>query len=128
MTADRFVNVIRASDDGRAVYVGQGTKARCHQKHRKNPNINALIRSGGTFPAEIVAGPMSQADAWAEEIRLIAIHSPYGDGLPPPPPDVKDQLLWRLANGTYQPDVPKRYRLEQRTIADMEVRFRDGPA
>jgi hypothetical protein len=52
--------------------------------------------------------------------------SRFDDGLPPPPPDVKDQLLWRLANGTYQPDVPAvRRRREERTVENSQVRLRD---
>jgi hypothetical protein len=79
-TRDRYVYQIRASDDGRVVYIGMGKWKRCHCKHRKNLDINALIDAGGTLPVEIVAGPLSQADAWALEIELIAKHRRPVDG------------------------------------------------
>jgi hypothetical protein len=69
---DYFVYQIRARDDGRVVYIGMGKRARCYRRHRKNPDINALIDAGGTFPAEPIAGPMTQAEAHALEIELIA--------------------------------------------------------
>jgi predicted DNA-binding protein (UPF0251 family) len=75
-----FVYQIRARDHGRIVYVGMGNLARCHAKHRKNPLINNLIDAGGTFRPEIIAGPMTREEAWAEEIRLIALHKRVCDG------------------------------------------------
>ena len=56
-----YVYQIRALEDGRVVYVGMGKLKRCHDKHRKNPDINALIDAGGTHRPEIIAGPMTQA-------------------------------------------------------------------
>jgi hypothetical protein len=75
-----YVYQICARDDGRVVYIGMGKRHRCFQRHRKNPDINALTAAGGAFKPEPIAGPMSQAEAWAEEIRQIATHKRVCDG------------------------------------------------
>jgi hypothetical protein len=59
--------------------------------------------------------------------REAAATGRFVDDLPPVPDGVRDAFMWRLANGTYQPDVPARRRREERTLENSEVRFRDGP-
>jgi hypothetical protein len=75
-----YVYQIRARDDGRVVYIGQGKRERCFARHRKNPDINALIDAGGTHRPEIIAGPMTRVEAWSLEVELIAKHKRVCDG------------------------------------------------
>jgi hypothetical protein len=53
--------------------------------------------------------------------------SPFADGLEPVPDHVADALMYRLLRGEFQPDVPKRIRIEQ-IGADYwtETKYRDG--
>lgn len=46
----------------------------------------------------------------------------------PPVPDGVDPLYWRLSQGHINIAPNKPVKLDLRTIDDMEVRFRDGPA
>jgi hypothetical protein len=57
-----------------------GKRSRCYRRHRKNADTNALIDAGGTLPVEIIAGPMTQAEAWVLEIELISKHMRGCDG------------------------------------------------
>jgi hypothetical protein len=44
--------------------------------------------------------------------------------LPTPPRDVRDQLLWRLANNHLQPPPPAK-KLDLRTLENSAVQWRD---
>jgi hypothetical protein len=61
--------------DGRECYVGKG-KGRRHLKHRwrsTNPHLaNIYAQAGGDLPYKIVAKNLSEQDAFALEIKLIA--------------------------------------------------------
>ena len=61
-------------------YIGQGLPLRLRQQHDRNADINAAIASGQAIGPEVLASGLAQDEAWAEEIRLIALHKRVCDG------------------------------------------------
>jgi hypothetical protein len=55
--------------------------------------------------------------------RNAAANSRFVDDLPTPPPGV-DSLGWRIAQGHFRPDLPKRHKLETRGPDDWQARLR----
>src|SRR5208337_3251132 len=69
-----YVYQIHARDDGRVVYVGKGGGNRDRHWNKRNDGIRSLIRAGQTRKPVRVAANLTEAEAFAEEMRLIAIH------------------------------------------------------
>jgi hypothetical protein len=79
-TATLYVYQIRARDDGRVVYIGQGSLRRCGEDNRRGTAVGAFIEAGLSLPVEIIAGPMPRADTWRLEIEMVAKHGRVADG------------------------------------------------
>jgi NUMOD3 motif len=68
------------SRDGTPIYVGQGCGRRPWRKERRGAGVDAMIASGEAVGPEIIAILETQAQAWAEEIRVIALYGRKCDG------------------------------------------------
>jgi hypothetical protein len=66
--------------DGTPIYVGQGYGRRPWRKERRCAEVNALIASNEALGPEIIASLETQEQAWAEEIRVIALYGRICDG------------------------------------------------
>lgn len=81
-----FVYIHRRADCGDVFYVGKGTWTplkkyiRASTTSRRNIHWKRIVAKCGGFTHEVVADFDVEADAFAEEIRLIAVHGKCNDG------------------------------------------------
>ncbi len=66
--------------DGTPIYVGQGYGRRPWRKERRGAEVDALIANSEAIGPEIISILETQDQAWAEEMRVIALYGRICDG------------------------------------------------